>query len=78
MVDFLLVDLLKALFTLSLEPIELGNHVFKVLVAIWTETSDLCNVTSGHVVDGLALAAQARDGAGGHGESHVLGAVDEF
>lgn len=78
MVDSLLVDLLESLFTLSLELIELGNHVFEVLVTIWTETSDLCDVTSGHVVDGLAFAAQARDGAGGHGESHVFGTVDEF
>jgi hypothetical protein len=78
MVDSLLVDLVKALLTLLLELVKLGNHVFEVLVAVRTETGDLCNVTGGHVVDGLAFAAQAGDGAGGHGESHVFGPVDKF
>lgn len=78
MVDSLLVDLFKALLTLLFELVKLGNHVFKMLVTIWTETSDFCNVTGGHVVDGLAFAAQAGDGAGGHCESHVFGSVDKF
>ena len=78
MVDSLLVDLLEAVLALSIQVVEFGDHVFQVLLSLGTETSDLGNVTGGHVVDGLALATQAGYCAGGHGESHVLGSVDEF